>query len=292
MRLLPGLLLLASANLAFADGVFDVCKGESKTAVAGTGKLSIAVVYPDDFPVTTTPQSRNAVGASIARAEKAKIVPAKDVEAAKNLVGAKKWQENSEACGYAPSLVAVLGMKHPNLSTARAKVECEGDKCQLIIDLERHGKHTAERFIRYAAPLNGPKDKLATITAAAGKLAPKGVPPDASKVGLAVSELPEGVVVARSDADGALELDRTIEGTAAVAQCAPKKRKAHDHRGYWIDWKLTARGNPYQVQVHPFGGADPADQEAAQCLKKALEATQMACPRDGKTLDVKTALCL
>jgi hypothetical protein len=284
---------VALASPAYADGVFDVCKGESKTAVAGTGQLSIAVVYPDDFPVATTPQSRNAVGESIAKAEKAKIVPAKDVEAAKQLVGDKKWKETSPACGYAPSLVAVLGLSHPNLSTARASVACD-DKaaCELRIDLVRHGRPTAERFVRYAAALAGPKDKLATIIAAAGKLASKGPPPDAPTAGLAVKQLPSGVVTIRSDVDGALEIDRAMEANAALAACGPKGRKANDIRGYWADWKLSALGTAMEVVVKPFGGADPADTRAADCLQKAMQRMQVACPRDGKVTPVRSAICL
>lgn len=283
---------LATANVARADA-FEVCKRESKTAVAGTGKPSIAVVYPADFPVTTTPQMRNAVGTSIAKAEKAKIVPAKDVEAAKNLVGEKKWTENSSACGYAPSLVAVLGLTHPNLSTARAQVVCD-DKaaCELRIDVERHGKPSAERFMRYTAPLAGPKDKVATIQKAAAKLVAKGPPPDAPKAGLAVTQLADGVVTVRSDVDGALELDRAMEAAPSFAACGPKKRRPHDTRGYWADWKLSARGNAMEVMVTPFGGRDPADDVAAACLRKALTALQMACPRDGKVAQVRTAICL
>src|SRR5690349_9214174 len=74
--------LTAVVGAARADGVFEVCKGESKTVVTGKGKMSIAVIYPDEFPVKTTPAMRNKVGARLAKAEKAKIVPAKDVFAA------------------------------------------------------------------------------------------------------------------------------------------------------------------------------------------------------------------
>ena len=49
---------LAAATRAHADGVFEVCKGESKTVVSGRGRMSIAVVYPDTFPATTTPAMR------------------------------------------------------------------------------------------------------------------------------------------------------------------------------------------------------------------------------------------
>ena len=292
LRVSLALAVLATASTARADSVFDVCKAESKPAVAGTGKLSIAVVYPSDFPVTTTPQMRNAVGERIARVEKAKIVPAKDVEAAKKLVGEKKWSDKSDVCGYAPSLVAVLGLKHPNLSTAHAQVACTGDSCELIIDLERHGRPTAERWVRYVAPLVGPKEQLATIQAAAPKLVAKGAPPDAPSAGLAVKELAAGSVYVRSDIDGALELDRTMEASPAFAACGPKGRKAHDIRGYNAEWKLSARGNPMQVMVKPFAGRDPADDKAAECLRKAMEATQLACPRDGKVTAVKTAICL
>jgi hypothetical protein len=291
-RVALALAVLTTASTARADSVFDVCKAESKPAVAGTGKLSIAVVYPSDFPVTTTPQMRNAVGERIARVEKAKIVPAKDVEAAKKLVGEKKWSDKSDVCGYAPSLVAVLGLKHPNLSTAHAQVACQGDSCELIIDLERHGRPTAERWVRYVAPLVGPKDQLATIQAAAPKLVAKGAPPDAPTAGLAVKDLASGTVYVRSDIDGALELDRTMEASPAFAACGPKGRKAHDIRGYNAEWKLSARGNPMQVMVKPFAGRDPADGQAAECLRKAMEATQLACPRDGKVTAVKTAICL
>src|SRR5688572_20697753 len=121
------LALVMMAVPAAAQNAFDVCKGESKTAVAGTGKIAIAVVYPEDFPVKTTPAMRNAVGAALAKAEKGMIVPAKDVEGAKKLVDAKKWNEKSASCGYSPSLIAVLGQKHPNLSSAIASVSCEGD---------------------------------------------------------------------------------------------------------------------------------------------------------------------
>ncbi|MDB4955645.1 MAG: hypothetical protein JWO36_3214 [Myxococcales bacterium] len=285
--------LILVAGRARADGVFDVCKGESKTAVAGTGKLSIAVVYPDEFPVKPTPAMRNSVGEQLAKREKAIIVPAKDVLAARALVGEKRWTDKAVECGLAPSLVAVLGLKHPNLSTARAQVSCDDkNKCELIIDLERHGRPTAERFARYAAPLTGPKDKVATISAAAAHLESKGAPPDAPAAGLATTELAVGNLRVRSDIDGALEIDRTIEATAAVAACAPKGRKPHDVRGYWADWKLSARGNPFQVTVKPFGGVDPADTAAADCLRKALTAIQLACPRDASTATVRTAICL
>jgi hypothetical protein len=172
-------------------------------------------------------------------------------------------------------------------------VACEASgACELRVDLERHGKPTAERWVRYTAPLAGPKDKLATISAAAPKLTAKGPPPDAPKAGLAVTQLPPGVVTVRSDVDGALEADRAMEANPAFAACAPKGRKPHDIRGYWAEWQLSARGNPFQAQVKPFAGRDPADATAAECLKKALEATQLMCPRDGKVIAVKTAICL
>ena len=47
-------ILFAISTPAYADGVFDVCKGESKAVVPGTGQMSIAVIYPDDFPGRTT----------------------------------------------------------------------------------------------------------------------------------------------------------------------------------------------------------------------------------------------
>lgn len=286
-------LLLAVAGTASAQNAFDVCKGESKTAVAGTGKMSIAVVYPEDFPVKTTPAMRNAVGAALAKAEAGKIVPAKDVEAAKKLVDAKKWQDKSAACGYSPSLVAVLGQKHPNLSSALAAIVCD-DKaaCELRVDLERHGKPSAQRWVRYVAPLAGDKTKVATIQKAAAKLAAKGPPPDAPKAGLAVTELADGVVTTRSDADGALQLDRAMESNPAFAACAPKKKKAHDIRGYWAEWKLNAQGTAMEVFVKPFGGTDPTDDAAATCLRNAMQKMQMSCPRDGKPVPVRTAICL
>jgi hypothetical protein len=286
--------LSALAGTAHADNVFDVCKGESKPVVAGTGRMSIAVVYPDDFPATTTPVMRNAVGERLANGEGAKIVPAKDVEAAKKLVSSKQWTEGGDACGIGPSVIAVLGTRHPNLTTAHAAVVCDDKSaCTLQIDLERHGRPSAERWVRYTAPLAGPKDKVDSITAAAPKLvAKKGAPPDRKSPGMAVAELPSGVVTVRSDADGALEADRAMEASAAFAACRPKDRKAHDIRGYWAEWKLSARGNPFQSLVKPFAGRDPTDQTVAECLRKALEATQLSCPRDGKVIAVKTAICL
>jgi hypothetical protein len=291
----PALTLAALTALtvpAHADGIFDVCKGESKTAVAGTGKPSIAVVYLNDFPVTTTPAMRNAVAATLAKTEKAKIVPAKDVEAAKKLVDEKKWNDKSDACGQAPSLVAVLGQRHPNLETATASVGCTGDTCELWVDLERHGARSANRWVRYVAPLSGPKDQLKTIQAAGPKLVPRGAPPDAPKAGLAAAALKVGVVTVRSNIDGALESDRILESNTALAACGPKGRKPHDVRGYWAEYKLSAKGNPFQTMVKAFAGRDPADDKAADCLKKAIEATQLRCPRDGKVTEVKTAICL
>jgi hypothetical protein len=286
--------LSALAGTAHADNVFEVCKGESKTVVAGTGRMSIAVVYPDDFPATTTPVSRNAVGERLATGERAKIVPAKDVEAAKKLVTGRQWAEGGDACGLGPSLIAVLGTRHPNLTTAHAAVVCDDkDACTLQVDLERHGRPSAERWVRYTARLAGPKDKIDTITAAARKLvATKGAPPDRRSPGMAVAELPTGVVTVRSDVDGALEADRAMESSPAFAACRPKSRKPHDIRGYWAEWKLSARGNPFQTLVKPFAGRDPSDQTVAECLRRALEATQLSCPRDGKVIAVKSAICL
>jgi len=278
---------------AHADGVFDVCKGESKSIVPGTGQMSIAVIYPDDFPGRTTREVLYPIGVRLAIAEKAKILLGADVDAALKLVRDRHWSEKANACSSAPSLDAVLGQKHPNLSTAHASIACDDkNACELRVDLERHGRPTAERWVRYTAPLVGSKDSTKVIAAAAPKLTAKGPPPDAPTAGLAVTELSQGVVRTRSDADGALQLDRTMEASAAFAACAPKGRKAHDIRGYWADWKLSALGTPMEVAVAPFGGADPADKEAAACLTKALRTLQLSCPRDGKVTPVRTAICL
>jgi hypothetical protein len=283
--------LALTAGRAQAQDAFEVCKGESKMSVAGTGKPTIAMVYLNDFPVTTTPAMRNAVAAQIARFEKAKIVAAKDVEAAKKLVDEKKWDDKSEACGQAPSLIAALGQKHPNLSTGTVTVACEGDTCVLNVDLERHGRGSKDRWVRYTAPLNVAKDKIKVATIQSAKLKLNGVPPDAPKAGLAVGELAPGTVTVRSDVDGSLESDAIMENNPAFAACSPKTGKKV-MRGFWAQWKLSAKGNPFQIQVKPFAGRDPADAQAAECLKKALEATQLRCPRDGKVVDVKTAICL
>ncbi len=285
--------VIVLATTAHADGVFDVCKGESKTVVPGTGQMSIAVIYPDDFPGRTTRQVLFPIGSRLAVAEHAKILLGAEVDAALKLVGDRHWSDTSNACSTAPSLEAVLGQKHSNLSTARASIACDdAGACELHVDLERHGRPSAERFVRYAAPLVGSKDNLATIATAAPKLVAKGVPPDAPKTGLAVSELAPGIVTARSDADGALELDRSMDTSPAFAACAPKGRKPHDVRGYWADWKLSALGTAMEVFVKPFGGVDPADTQAADCLRKALQHIQLTCPRDGKVTAVHTAICL
>ncbi len=280
------------AGSAHADGVFDVCKGESKTVVSGAGQMSIAVIYPDDFPGRTTRQVLYPIGVRLAIAEHAKILLGADVDVALKLVAERHWSEAGNACSTAPSLEAVLGQKHTNLSTARASIACDAGTCELHLDLERHGRPSAERFVRYSAPLVGSKDDLAVIAAAAPKLVAQGPWPDAPKAGLAVGELAPGIVTTRSNADGALQLDRAMETNAAFAACAPKNRKPHDVRGYWADWKLSALGTAMEVFVQPFGGADPADTQAADCLKKALQHTQMSCPRDGKVTTVRTAICL
>jgi hypothetical protein len=292
MRLAPftALAVLIVAGSARAD-VFDVCKGESKHIVAGTGQLSIAVIYPDDFPGRTTRTVLYPIGERLAIAEHAKVLLGADVDAALALVHARKWAETADECSSAPGLAAVLGQKHANLSTARASIACD-KSCYLRVDLERHGRPSAERWVRYTAALEGRADKLEVIAAAAHKLTAIGPPPDAPTAGLAVAALPDGAVTTRSDADGALELDRTMEANSAFAACAPKGRKPHDTRGYWATWKLNAKGTAMEVQVNPFGGRDPADITAADCLRKALQHLQMACPRDGKVTDVKTAICL
>jgi hypothetical protein len=273
--------------------VFDVCKGESKKVVEGTGQLSIAPVYPDDFPGRTTREVLYPIGVALATAEKAKVTLGADVDAAMKLVKDRKWSDKADACSSAPALAAVLGQKYPNLSTAHVSIKCDDQqKCELVIDLERHGRPSAERWVRYVAPLAGSKDSTKVIAAAAPKLKAIGPPPDAPKAGLAVSALIDGSVTTRSDADGALELDRSMEANPAFAACAPKNRKPHDTRGYWAEWKLNAKGTAMEVQVKPFGGRDPADETAASCLKKALQQMQMECPRDSKVTPVKTAICL
>jgi len=279
------------AGSARAD-VFDVCKAESKHIVEGTGQLSIAPIYPDDFPGRTTRTVLYPIGERLAIAEHAKVLLGADIDAAIALVRARKWSEKADECSSAPGLAAVLGLKHPNLSTAHVSIACDKGACELRVDLERHGRTSAERWVRYTAPLEGPADKLEVIAAAAHKLKAIGPPPDAPTAGLAVTALADGTVTTRSDADGARELDRAMEASPAVAACAPKGRKPHDTRGYWATWKLNARGTAMEVQVNPFGGRDPADQAAAECLAKALRHLQMACPRDGKVIDVKTAICL
>jgi hypothetical protein len=285
--------LLASATAHAGTGVFDVCKGESKRVVAGTGQLSIAFVYPDDFPGRTTREVLFPIGERLAIAEKAKVILVADVDAAIKLVRDRHWSETANACSTAPALEAVLGQKHPNLSTAHVSIACEaGDKCVLRVDLERHGRPSAERWVRYEAPLAGAKDSTKVIAAAAPKLVAKGAPPDAPKAGLAVTVLADGTVTTRSDADGALELDRSMEGNTAFAACGPKNRKAHDIRGYWADWKLSALGTAMEVSVRPFGGADPTDETAATCLRNAMQRMQFSCPRDGKVASVRTAICL
>lgn len=285
--------LVTSLGRARAEDVYEVCKGESKHVVAGTGKLSIAIILPDDFPGRTTRQVLFPIGTRLAMAEKANVILVADVDAALKLVGAKRWNDKSDTCGIAPSLVAVLGQKHPNLSTAHTTIACDDkNACKLRVDLERHGRASADRWVRYEAPLAGAKDDLKVIAAAAPKLVAIGRPPDAPTAGLVVDKLAIGNLRVRSDVDGALEADRVMEASAAMAACGPKGRKPHDIRGYWAEWMLSAKGSVYQVLVKPFAGRDPADETAAQCLRKALETTQLPCPRDAKPIKVKTAICL
>lgn len=292
-RLLTAALLLAPLSAYGGGSVFEVCKGESKPVVAGTGQLSIAFIYPDDFPGRTSREVLYPIGERLAIAEKAKVILVADVDAAIKLVHERHWTEKADACSAAPGLAAVLGQKHPNLSTAHVSIACdEKAKCELRVDLERHGRPSAERWVRYTAPLAGSKDSTKAIAGAAPNLVAKGPPPDAPKQGLAVAELTDGNVTTRSDADGALELDRAMEGALAFAACGPKNRKPHDMRGYWADWKLSALGTAMEVQVHPFGGADKADDTAAACLTNAMRRLQFACPRDGKVATVRTAICL
>ncbi len=286
-------LVLLIPTIARADrSVLDVCKGESKHIVAGTGQLSIALVFPDDFPGRTTREVLFPIGESLARAEHAKVILVADVDKAIKLARERQWSDKTTACGTAPAFTAVLGQKYPNLSTAHVAIACEDKKCELQVDLERHGRPTAERWVRYAAPLAGDKTSTKVIAAAGAKLVAKGVPPNAPHAGLAVTELADGTVTARSDADGALELDRSMEGDAALAACRPKSRKPHDIRGWWADWKLSALGNAMEVQVRPFAGADKTDDEIATCLRKAMQRIQFECPRDNRVATVRTAICL
>jgi hypothetical protein len=291
MKLLIIFVAAMTARLAHAD-VYEVCKGESKRVVAGTGKLSIAIVMPDDFPGRTERRVVFPIGERLAVAEKATVILVAEVDAALKLVGAKAWTEKADACSASPSLVAILGLKHPNLSTAHASIACADKACELRIDLERHGRPTAERWVRYVAPLKGSKDDPNVIAAAAPKLVAKGAPPDAPTAGLAVDKLALGTVRVRSDIDGALEADRIMESSPSFAACGPKNRKPHDIRGYWADWMINAKGGVFRVSVKPFAGKDPTDDVAADCLRKALEATQLPCPRDGKPVSVRTAICL
>jgi hypothetical protein len=292
MKLGAMVIVVLMARLAHAD-VFEVCKGESKKIVEGTGKLSIAIVLPDDFPGRTERKVVYPIGERLAVAEKATVIAVAEVDAAMKLVGEKTWNDKMDACSAAPSLVALLGVKHPNISTAHTTIACDDKQaCVLRVDLERHGRPTAERWVRYEAPLAGSKDDQSVIAAAAHKLADIGAPPDAPTAGLAVSKLTLGTVRVRSDVDGALEADRAIEATPAIAACAPKHRKSWDIRGYWADWHLNAKGGVFQVMVQPFSGKDPADAAAASCLEKALQTTQLPCPRDGKPVAVRSAICL
>jgi hypothetical protein len=278
---------------ARAQNVYEVCKGESKHVVEGTGQLSIAPIYPDDFPGRTTREVLYPIGVRLAIAEKAKILLGADVDAALKLVGDKQWTAKGDVCTTAPSLVAVLGLKHPNLSTAHVSIACDDKQaCVLRVDLERHGRASAERWVRYEAPLVGDKSSTKVIAAAAPKLEDKGPPPDAPTAGLALSTLSSGKVRVRSDVDGALEADRVMEASEAIAACGPKGRKSFDVRGYYAEWMLSAKGSVYQAFVKPFGGKDAADAVAASCLEKALQATQLPCPRDGKAIKVSTAICL
>jgi hypothetical protein len=289
------MMLLATPAAAGSGGVFDVCKGESKALVTGTGQMSIAFIYPDDFPGRTSREVLFPIGERLAKAEKAKVILVADVDAAMRLVKDKHWNDKATACTSAPGLAAVLGQKHANLSTARVSLACDGPdkqlKCVLRVDLERHGRKSAERWVRYEAPV-ADKTSTKSIAAAAPKLVAVGAPPDAPKAGLAVTELADGTVTTRSDVDGALEVDRAMEADPAFAACGPKNRKPHDIRGYWADWKLTALGTAMEVQVRPFGGKDPADEDAATCLRKAMQHMQVECPRDGKPVPVHTAICL
>jgi hypothetical protein len=292
MRLLVIAALAAQFQVARADNVFDVCKGESKRIVAGTGKLSIALVFAEDFPGRTTREVLFPIGERLAGAEGAKILLVADVDAAIKLVGAKRWTDKGEACSAAPTLKAVLGQKYPNLSTAHVKIVCvDPTKCEMQIDLERHGRMTTERWVRYTAPVTDAKSTKA-IAAAAPKLTAKGPPPDAPNAGLTLDKLVTGKVRVRSDVDGAIEADSVMESNPTFASCAIKGRKEHDVRGYYAEWMLSAKGTVYQATVKPFAGKDPKDDVASDCLRKALEATQLPCPRDSKPIKVKTAICL
>src|SRR3569623_446477 len=145
---------LSLPSAARADNVFDVCKGESKTIVSGAGQMSIAPIYPDDFAGRAARGVRGPIGVRLAIAEKAKILLCAEVDKAIQLVRDRHWSEKANACTSAPSLAAVLGQKHATLSTDHVSIQCDDkNKCALVVDLERHGRPTAARWVRYTAPL-------------------------------------------------------------------------------------------------------------------------------------------
>src|SRR4051794_1045428 len=101
MRLLTIFAVVFAARFAHAD-VYAVCKGESKHVVEGTGKLSIAIVMPDDFPGRTERKVVFPIGERLAVAEKATVIAVAEVDTALKLVGAKHWTEKADACSASP----------------------------------------------------------------------------------------------------------------------------------------------------------------------------------------------
>ena len=86
--------------------------------------MSIARIYPDDFPGRTTREVLYPIGVRLAIAEKAKILLGADVDEAIKLVRDRHWSEKANACTSAPSLAAVLGQKH------RESLDCARvDRC-------------------------------------------------------------------------------------------------------------------------------------------------------------------
>ena len=221
-RLPIALLILLVPAVARADGgVFDVCKGESKRVVAGTGQLSIALVFPDDFPGAhdargAVPDRRVAREGRDTRRSSSSPTSTPRSSSSRE----RHWTDKANACG---SRARVRCRARPEVSRtcrrAHVSIACD-DKCELHVDLERHGRPTAERWVRYVAPLAGDKASTKVIAAAGAKLVAKGVPPDAP------TGRPRGQRARRRQRDDAQRRRRRARARSRDGERAQRSRRA------------------------------------------------------------------
>ncbi len=268
---------------------------EAPAPSAAPAGSTIAVLYAGDrVPASHRARLLDTVRARVATRTGVRVLSAAEVDRAVALREARRVRSRGPTCGQPPPLAWVLTAAHRDVVLAEVDTSCPAvpeeavDRCRIAVRFRRPGTDDPTGLPGPLFAAVEPGDDPDAWLAGAARLADREVPLG-GMVGVFAASRPVRVrAIGASSTDPWLRVPQLLSSSNAVFDgCAPPDETAA--LSVDVSWRVSAIGETSRVEVTPRSNAD---EEAARCVRRALEGLAWPCTPANRPQEIELTLCL